>query len=1066
MVKSGMTEQEEFKAMSTSAAIFEDINSFKSLAEQSLNAKIERYNQNGSGWSVNKILEYFFTVTKYTQMPFLSGHRFITTPEIIYKSKAVINVQNNDNLCFLYAILSILHYDDISNNRHRVENYSQYLNELKYDENDMPMRVKNIKKFETANNLNINILIYYAEPDIYIDFKSHSIKNPYFDILYRGSDNPNAREVNLLMIGTDTNYHYVGIINLDRLLNVRDRFNGFRIQSKWCPKCLHGFRFQSTYDKHVDACKLNKTHDTLYLMPSSDKCCFKDYNKMIRPPFIIYADFESCLAPHDKFFQIHTPLSAGLLLITPNNNYQYFVFEGDDCIINFLAKIELIAKDIVIPWYDSHNMRVQMTALDRQIHDNSTHCYLCNKHCPGLLVIDHDHFTGAYLGAACNDCNLSRQIKRSLPVVFHNLRGYDMHHILKYAIGKFNGWSISCVPQTMEKFQALMVSFNQFISKSKFRIKFIDSYQFLKSSLSNLCNLLTDFPLTHLEFSSSVNKKSIFPYHLITRHSDLTTITQLPPKWNSQISDEDYQKAIDTWNNIRCNDLGDYMRYYLKLDCFLLADIFEQFRQKAIDEDGLDPANYFSLPGLSWASALRTVKVDLKLITDPEMYNFFENGIRGGMTFVNKHHVAADENTELLYIDINNLYGWALSQPLPYGNFQWIYSINTLWELIENIKNDALDDEHFGYTFEVDLETPVYYRNFLDQLPLAPEKRCPPDSNVTKLLLTHNNKCNYVVHYRLLSVYLKLGMRVIKVHRAIKYSQDYVFRDYVDMNSRKRAAATSALEKDYYKLKPNSLYGKTVENLKKRICVRLCNNPRKLETYTSNIRFKRSIAIDTDFVSCQLVKESVVLNRPSYIGQSVLDISKVRMYELQYFELQKYRTQYNCEIDIIAGDTDSFFLSVKNLKLDVLIAEMIKNKEIDTSNYHPNNPLYNTSLKSVIGKFKDESGGNRFKEWIFIKPKCYSLLYDNENFIMKSKGVNLKQTKLKHKAYKAHYEFGHIITVPQERIGSIDHQLYTIRTHKLALGGHDNKRKWLDKNKSVAYGHPLDTGHEFLSTLY
>ena len=121
-----------------------------------------------------------------------------------------------------------------------------------------------------------------------------------------------------------------------------------------------------------------------------------------------------------------------------------------------------------------------------------------------------------------------------------------------------------------------------------------------------------------------------------------------------------------------------------------MADVFETFRKTALDEDSLDPLHFFSIPGLSWTSAFKMRsnlnQKPIDLLQDVEMYQYFEAGIRGGMTFVNKHHVQSDETTQLLYIDINNLYGWALSQKLPCNDFQWVLDESVLAKLTRQIQ--------------------------------------------------------------------------------------------------------------------------------------------------------------------------------------------------------------------------------------------------------------------------------------------------------------------------------------------------------------------------------------------
>ena len=516
-----------------------------------------------------------------------------------------------------------------------------------------------------------------------------------------------------------------------------------------------------------------------------------------------------------------------------------------------------------------------------------------------------------------------------------------------------------------------------------------------------------------------------------------------------EINEQDYQKALEMWSITGCKNLLDYMLVYLKLDVFLLADFFQQFRAKSLAHNNLEPLTFFGIPGMSWASALMSLNQPIELLTDNDMYTFFEGGIRGGLTFVNKHHVVSNENTDLLYIDINNLYGWALSQKLPYADFEWVYT--GLDSVLEECRIGDLESLPYGYTLEVDMVIPAEIQDELNDLPVAAEHQSAPGSKVIKLMLTHYPKENYVIHWRLLQIYLQLGVQITKVHRGVKFSQASIFKQYIDVNTKLRSECKTELEKNYYKLLNNSLYGKTVENLKKRMNLRLCNSAKKLITYASKPSFRKTIKIDQDLIAVLLNMDKVCLNRPGYIGQTVLDLSKLRMYQLQYIELAKYRKNQKCTINIVAGDTDSFFLEVKGIRLESLLKLMVQDELLDTSNYDAEHPLYNNKLNSVIGRFKDESKGKIYKEWIFLRPKCYSLL--SEKTSMKAKGVTLKDTDLTHQSYLDCYNNNQSVSVDQFRIGTINHQLFSFKRPKIALTNNDDKRVWTHKNTSVPYGH-------------
>ena len=1026
---------------------------------EKLDQKIAVYESLGSNWRIRRILQVDFILCKTSDLCYLHGRSYIPTPETLAKSKAIVNVQNrSDVLCFLYSILAVLKYNEIGKDyRQRASKYKEFLHLFQYKETDMPMKICDIPKFERQNPwIRINVLSYNnaAEPSK----PSEVYKNPFFDLMYRSGVpvSDAVTTVTLLLLTKGETFHYTAVTNLNRLLNT-NHLICTRIQNIWCQSCFLGFRVQQAYEKHLPLCGQLDSQATMYTMPVEKQLKFSDWHKSVSPAFVVYADFESVLEDTCDASrpQKHMPCAAAYILLNLKTGQStYKSFFGEQCIVNFLASLEEEAVHVK-GWYKTNSHQpMQDLRADQQVDfNNATECYICQQAIVDK-VRDHDHFTGLYLGAACNSCNLARRLpKRSfLPVVFHNLRGYDMHHILKHAINKFTHWALDCIPQSSEKFLSLQANIKDAAS-----LRFLDSLQFLNASLANLVKSMESLPLT-ADISNIPDDmktaKAVFPYTYAKQIEDLERCTEPPKAFDSQ---DDYALFCESWKSLGCNNLKEYMMTYLQLDVYLLADVFETFRQTALEEDGLDPLNYYSIPGLSWSSALKSLTEALELLQDPTAYEFYEHGIRGGMTFVNKHRVQKDPSTDLLYIDINNLYGWSLTQKLPCKDFKWILDDDELNALMQRLPS-MVTDGGIGYTFEVDLHTPRHLHDKLDQLPPAPESGYPPKSKAKKLLLTHEDKKNYIVHFALLQFYMSLGVEVLHVHRAIQFEQDYVFKTYVDGNSAKRAQATTKFSKDYYKLKNNSLYGKTVENIRKRKAIRLCNSSKRLVTYASKPTFKKTIEIADDLIACLMAKETVCLNRPVYIGQTVLDLSKLRMYILQYKELEMYRREFNCTIDIVAGDTDSFFLECKHVDVKAqLLPAMIRDQLLDTSNYATNHPLYSNRLANVVGKFKDESGGAQsFLDAVFLRPKLYSILYANSSPTMKNKGVNMRQCSLTHDDYLKELhndDDDEQLYVKQFRIGSTNHQLYSFNTHKLALSRLDDKRHWLDLNRSLAYGH-------------
>ena len=311
------------------------------------------------------------------------------------------------------------------------------------------------------------------------------------------------------------------------------------------------------------------------------------------------------------------------------------------------------------------------------------------------------------------------------------------------------------------------------------------------------------------------------------------------------ISDEEYAHAQEVRETFRCQNLGDYHDLYVVTDVLLLADVFENFRKVCHDRYGLDSANYYSAPGLSWDALLKKTGVELELLTDLDMHLFIERGMMGGISMVSKRHARANNplvegynpakpTSYITYLDANNLYGWAMSQPLPKGGFHWKRAMPTE-EQIMKIGPNAKK----GWILEVDLEYPEDLRDSHKDYPLAPEKRAmelwkiseyqrrlmadmrlePP--NTEKLVLTLEDKEKYVTHYKNLHFYLSQGMRLKKVHRLLEFNQEPWIEPYIRMNTEFRKQAKSDFETDFYKLMNNSVFGKTMENLRNRVEVKI-----------------------------------------------------------------------------------------------------------------------------------------------------------------------------------------------------------------------------------------------------
>ena len=296
-----------------------------------------------------------------------------------------------------------------------------------------------------------------------------------------------------------------------------------------------------------------------------------------------------------------------------------------------------------------------MTEQNEIDFQNSTICHICEKPLDGVTVRDHDHISGEFRGAA-HQSNLNYKFSKEnenkdssffIPVILHNLRNFDSHLILQ-GIGQIKNKKISCIPNNMEKY----------ISFSLGNLRFIDSFQFLNTSLEKLVDNLKADGLDHFDILKTYEtdskklelllRKGVYLYDYIDSEAKLTEQT-LPTKHDfynilseKDISDDDYSHACEVWRHFNCKSLGDYHDIYLITDTLLLACVFENFRKICLNAYKLDPAHYYTAPGLAWDAMLRMTGIKLELITDIDMYLLVESGIRGGISMISNKYAKAN----------------------------------------------------------------------------------------------------------------------------------------------------------------------------------------------------------------------------------------------------------------------------------------------------------------------------------------------------------------------------------------------------------------------------------------
>ena len=387
------------------------------------------------------------------------------------------------------------------------------------------------------------------------------------------------------------------------------------------------------------------------------------------------------------------------------------------------------------------------------------------------------------------------------------------------------------------------------------------------------------------------------------------------------------------------------------------------------------------------------------------MLLMFERGIRGGITQAVRKYAAANNPymgdkfnpnegiTYLQYLDANNLYGWAMSQPLPNGGFKWVdVNPNEISELATR-------------------------------------------TGVQKLVPNLRDKKNYVIHIQALNQALKHGLRLDGIHQAIEFDQSPWLKTYIDFNTQLRTAATNDFEKDFFKLMNNSVFGKMMENIRKHRNIKLVTTEKKYLHMVMKPNFKSGVLFGENLMGCEMGKIKVVMNKLVYLGQAILDLSKIIMYEFHYnYMVPRYGLE---KLKLCYMDTDSLVYDIKTEDFYEDIANDVEAR-FDTSGYSKTDfRLLPIDLnKKVIGCMKDELGGKIMTEFVALRPKLYSYKVLDGS---KDKKCVVKKT-LTFEDYKTCLFINSTEYRSQLMFRSSKHEVHTIEVNKVALNRDDGKR--------------------------
>ena len=414
-------------------------------------------------------------------------------------------------------------------------------------------------------------------------------------------------------------------------------FNKTKNENKkyFCKSCLQCFSCEKVLNEHKKDCLLINSGQNVKLKKGVIE--FKNINRQISVPFKIYTDFEYILKGCDvgfdsdcfsytKKYQDHIPCSFAYKVVCIDNKFSKDVvlYRGKNAVLKFIMSV-FKEYDYCRSVIKKHfNKNLVMTAEENEEFERSNICWICGKLTDfDDKVKDHGHITGKYRGYAHWSCSINLKINKKVPVIFHNLKGYDSHLIFK-ELSKFH-CKISVIRNGLENYMSFTLTNN---------IVFIDSMLFMKSSLDKLVKNLgsEDFKYLTKEYSGEklklVKKKGVYPYEYFNsfkkfKESKLPDIDKFFSSLkNCGINEKEYQRACNVWKVFKIKYLGEYHDLYLKTDVLLLCDVFEKFIGVCLKDYGFDPCHYFSSLGLSWDSMLKMTGIELEKINNIDVYLF------------------------------------------------------------------------------------------------------------------------------------------------------------------------------------------------------------------------------------------------------------------------------------------------------------------------------------------------------------------------------------------------------------------------------------------------------------
>lgn len=884
--------------------------------------------------------------------------------------------------------------------------------------------LEDIPGFETSSGISVCVYENIGENIVPVYLTKHKFANVAHLLLLREpSKNIDEKDVNC--IHPQIRSHYVSIISLDRFLG-RHAKPGRR----YCQFCLKQCRSEQ-YDEHIDKCQLSAQLSLRFFGNANAKYKFRNISAAVPMDFKIFVSLKMCTVPlqpdthtgvNNKQY-VHTTKESnflvnnyGLVLVGPEGHVLHHeaskqsqtVLEQFITRILFLAsECEKIIRDVNVP--------IRMSQREERLHKLNNYCGLCKldfRASAGMpKVRDHSHLTGKFRQTLCQLCNILLVKKPAVNVYFFCDSGKIFPFILR-SLQQHVVKQVKVIPKSgNNEFCSIII--NKFV-------RFVNIHNFMPTNFADLIeshkmcqesSYSNQFPCL-VKIYGDMEKAALFttkffdPFVVNEAHN----LIKLPLQESMKNyldggcpTNEEYSIIVEMWKKLQITNYDEYLQVHSLAQACLIVDIWQSFDKFCMEHFKLSPSHFLSLSGYVYSIAMYNANADWNYVVEPEIAEMINRWSRGGMVanfvksavgnneMIDNFNENEKERVYITSIDLASAYSHIMCSPLPYSDFKLITEPNIDYNAIINDN----DQNPTQYIVEADLKYPNELHSVHRSFPLAPSRVTLKDEtvspyqrqlyndlhsntmnemNLNRLALCFGDKEKYVLHSKNLRYYLKMGMKLTKITKAVQFTEKAYLREFILKILKLRQSTNSQFFADLMKRFGNALFGSLGLSLTTRKNIRVCLSREECISLVSKSTFKNLTILGKSTALVELDKESVLYDRPHIQFCAILDLAKLHFFQMYYGNILK--AFHHSHVTTCQIDTDGMILKIASPENDFIkrFAEITGNC-FDCSNLPTNCKLYSLTNKGKPGYFKFVFGDiANIKEFCALRARSFSLL--------------------------------------------------------------------------------------------